>query len=121
MTEKIYDQHNTAFNNVAGFVLMRGTKKVATIAIKYPNDGAGRLYAYFHILGCEMTRGCASGYGYDKGSAAIKEAVNKIENVMTFGGTNKDVVKIQKLLAEAESKTWYNCFFGTQYTLERAI
>lgn len=117
----IYEQHDAAFNLVSAYVLMRGKTKVATIALKYPKDGAGRLYCYFHVLGCEMVRGHSSGCGYDKASAAVVDAIGKIEEVMTFGGVNPDVKKIQKHLKDAESRTWYNCFFKTQYVLERAI
>lgn len=74
----IYDQHNAAFNRVSAFVVMRDGERVATIALKFPADGAGRLYAYTHWLGATMTRGYAGGYGYDKRSAAVESAVAKI-------------------------------------------
>ena len=71
----IYDQHKAAFNNVAAYVVMRDIERVATIAFKFPKDGAGRLYVYVHWIGLEMVRGHASGYGYDKRSAAIESAI----------------------------------------------
>ena len=74
----IYDQHKAAFPNVSAYVIARNGKKVATIAFKYPRDGAGRLYAYVHWLGVPMVRGFAGGYGYDKHSAAVASAVRKI-------------------------------------------
>lgn len=45
---KIYDQHRAAFSNVSAYVITLDGEKVATIAIKFPRDGAGRLYAYVH-------------------------------------------------------------------------
>ena len=59
----IYEQHKAAFSNVSAFVIVKGGERVATIAFKFPRDGAGRLFAYVHWLGEEMIRGYASGGG----------------------------------------------------------
>lgn len=74
----IYDQHKSAFSNVSAYVIAKDGERVATIAFKFPKDGAGRLYAYVHWLGSSMVRGFARGYGYDKRSAAVASAVGKI-------------------------------------------
>lgn len=42
----IYDHYAAAFANVSAFVVVRDGEKVAAIALKFPRDGAGRLYAY---------------------------------------------------------------------------
>jgi hypothetical protein len=73
----IYDQHKAAFARVSAYVILRNGERVATVAFKFPADGAGRLYAYVHWLGTEMVRGFANGYGYDKGSAACASASRK--------------------------------------------
>lgn len=70
----IYDQHAAAFAQVSAWVILRDGERVATIAMKYPRDGAGRLYAYVHWLATEMVRGWAGGGGYDKRSAACASA-----------------------------------------------
>lgn len=75
----IYDQHAAAFANVSAFVVMRDGEKVATVAFKFPRDGAGRLYCYLHWLGLEIVRGYAGGYGYDKKSAAACDAAEKLK------------------------------------------
>lgn len=74
---KIYDQHDAAFKNVSAFVVMENGERVATVAFKFPADGAGRLYCYFHVIGLAMVRGTANGYGYDKKSAAFADAAAK--------------------------------------------
>lgn len=75
----IYEQHKAAFSNVSAFVILdQAGNRVATVAIKYPRDGAGRLYAYVHLIGVEMVRAHANGYGYDKRSAAVAAAIAKI-------------------------------------------
>jgi hypothetical protein len=76
----IYEQHAAAFANVSGYIILDPTngERVATVAIKFPRDGAGRLYAYVHLIGREMVRGHANGYGYDKRSAAVSSALDLI-------------------------------------------
>lgn len=76
----IYDQHDKAFPLVSAFVIADGGNRVATIAFRFPRDGAGRLWAYVHWLGTEMVRGYAGGYGYDKSSAAVEAAVARMQD-----------------------------------------
>lgn len=75
----IYDQHDKAFAQVSAYVILKNGERVATIAFKFPRDGAGRLYAYAHFIGVPMVRAFAGGYGYDKRSAAVQSAIGKIE------------------------------------------
>jgi hypothetical protein len=81
----IYDQHRAAFNQVSAYVIMRGADRVATVAIKYPRDGAGRLYSYVHWLGVPMVRGFAGGGGYDKRTAACASAARKLPDHLPAG------------------------------------
>lgn len=74
----IYDLHTKAFQRVSAYVIARDGERVATIAFKFPADGAGRLYAYVHWLGAPMVRGSANGYGYDKKSAACLSAIQRM-------------------------------------------
>lgn len=76
---KIYDQHRAAFANVSAYIVMKDGERVATVAFKFPKDGAGRVYAYVHWIGVEMVRGMAAGGGYDKQTAAVNDAVRKIK------------------------------------------
>jgi hypothetical protein len=75
----IYEQHDKAFSNVSGYVIMKDGERVATIAFKFPKDGASKLWAYVHWLGVPMVRGSAGGYGYDKRTAACADAVSRIQ------------------------------------------
>lgn len=74
----IYEQHDKAFSQVSAYVILKDGARVATVAFKFPKDGAGRLYAYVHWFGTQMVRGYAGGYGYDKRSAAVAEAARKL-------------------------------------------
>lgn len=78
MTTNIYDLHSAAFNRVSAYVVTKDGKRIASIAFKFPADGAGRLFCYAHVFGMPMVRGYANGYGYDKKSAACEAAVAKI-------------------------------------------
>jgi len=73
----IYQQHEAAFAQVSAYVILKDGERVATVAFKFPRDGAGRLWAYVHWIGNEMVRGHAGGYGYDKRTAAVVSAANK--------------------------------------------
>jgi hypothetical protein len=75
----IYEQHTAAFAKASAFVILdQAGERVATVAIKFPADGAGRLYAYVHLIGLPMARGFANGYGYDKRSAGVLSAIERI-------------------------------------------
>lgn len=100
----IYDQRDKAFANVSAFVLVKGNERVGTIAFKFPRDGAGRLYCYLHVLGLEMIRGAASGYGYDKRSAAAFAAARKLDLTPKRNGVpleNAESLAIARVVKDA--------------------
>jgi hypothetical protein len=75
----IYEQHEAAFRRVSAYVVLdQSGELVARVAIHFPRDGAGRLYAYFHLMGVRMVRAHAAGYGYDKSTAAVERAILSI-------------------------------------------
>src|SRR3546814_19308140 len=78
----IYDQHDKAFARVSAYVVTKDGARVANVSIKFPADGAGRLYAYVHWIGLEMVRDHANGYGYDKRTAAVSGCAARILNHM---------------------------------------
>lgn len=79
-SSSIYDLHRAAFARVSAYVIVNHAgDRVATIAFKFPADGAGRLWAYVHYIGAPMVRGYAGGFGYDKRSAACAAAALKLD------------------------------------------
>ena len=87
----VYEQHRKAFERVSAYVITHGADRVATIAIKFPADGAGRLWVYVHWIGVEMVRAYAGGYGYDKRSAALESAARKMPvDLRPEWGTERD-------------------------------
>jgi hypothetical protein len=82
MRTNIYDLYHKSFLHSAGYVIVKDGQKVATVAFKFPADGAGRIYCYFHVSGATMVRSYAGGYGYNKQSAACESAVAAITAVI---------------------------------------
>ncbi len=76
--QDIYTQHEKHFDQVQAFVICMDGARVATVALKFPKDGASRLYAYVHWSGVPMVRGMANGYGYDKRTAAVADAAKRV-------------------------------------------
>lgn len=83
----IYEQHRAAFANVSAYVVMSGADRVATVAFKF----GGAVTAYVHWIGDTMTRGRAGGGGYDRQSAACRDATRKADAVGRYDG--EDVEK----------------------------
>lgn len=120
----IYDQHNVAFKQVQAFTafkLINGniTNEIR-VAFKFPKDGAGRLYCYLHLIGTPMVRGFANGYGYDKRSAAIKDAVKKLQIDVNSPHT-KATIELGAALIECESKGFDSALRDAGYTILNAI
>lgn len=77
MTTSVYDKHAKHFSQVSAYVIIdsEGTQK-GTMSIKYPKDGAGKLYLYLHLYGSEMVQVSVSGCGFDKRSVAVQKAAD---------------------------------------------
>lgn len=101
----IYDLHHKAFSRVSAYVITHNGEHVATIAFKFPSDGAGRLYAYVQWIGVPMVRGFDGGCGYDKSTAACASAVRKsaiVENVNAQVSARKAALLTAAAPADAE-------------------
>ena len=71
-------EDNAAFSRVRAMLVIHPKKpgKYAKILCAYPKDGAGRLTVYIvDCFGdiCTTQKGVASGYGYDKKTAALSK------------------------------------------------
>jgi hypothetical protein len=115
----IYKLHGAAFANVSAFVILKGGERVATIAFKFPRDGAGRLYAYVHWIGVEMARGHADGYGYDKKSAAVESAIVKVHFPIDLGANGSGA--FEKALLGIDGSTWDTALREAGFTVLQAV
>ena len=114
----IYDQHDAAFANVSAFVILKGAERVATVAIKFPKDGAGRLYAYVHWIGTEMVRGMAGGYGYDKRTAAVSNAAEKLDVPVEHKSAHADFAVS---LRDPDGRDWTRKLEDAGFTVLQAV
>jgi len=123
MATNIYDLHTKAFSGVSAYVILKDGVRVATIAFRFPKDGAGRLWTYVHWIGIEMVRGYAGGYGYDKRSAAVESAVNKA--IQTIKPIADDVdfsrATFFRVLANIGGNTWDNTLREAGFTVLQAV
>lgn len=110
MTKSNWTKFDSAFAQVSSFVILDTETKnvIAKIALKYPKDGAGRLSCYMHIVGTEVQIGTASGYGYDKRTAAIISAAKNTLKVYLGKGNNKikELDFLQLLLSDQAQSGW---------------
>lgn len=119
---KIYDQHRAAFSNVSAFVVLGAQgQRVATVAIKFPRDGAGRLYAYVHWIGCEMVRGFAGGYGYDKRTAAVQHAAKLIRKDPKGAVYGEQFEAFLSALDGADAGHWDRALENAGFTVLQAV
>lgn len=113
----IYDQHDKAFQHVSAFVIVKNGERVASIAIKFPKDGASRLYAYVHWLGLAMVRGHANGYGYDKRSAACANAARLMPDIP--GDSDYDIFR--DTLKTDSGECWDNALRNAGFEVWQAV
>lgn len=117
----IYDLHDKAFNRVSAYVVTDATGRlVARVAFKFPADGAGRLFCYFHVLGMPMVRAYAGGYGYDKKSAAAEAAAERIT-----GYAEPSIISaaetIKSALAQPSGIDWDRRLKSAGFTVHQAV
>lgn len=122
MTKNIYDQHRAAFANVSAYCIMLSgadgvAHRVATIAFKFPKDGASRLYAYVHWFGVPMVRGSAGGYGYDKCSAACASAARHMKREDACGYEEQFVAALEK----DDGHTWERNLRDAGFWVHQAV
>lgn len=104
MTKSIYQLHDAHFEHVAAYALIKSGRHIGNVSFKFPKDGANRLWCYVHFHRDEMARGCASGYGYDKKSAAFEAALDNI-NVKDLA-TIKTVARVKKTAKKEGGQDW---------------
>ena len=125
----IYTQHEKAFAKVQAFIIMQGASKVATVAFKFPSNGAGRLSCYLHVSGLLMVKGNAGGYGYDKKSAAFydaaaKQAKVKLEvwqSVDGYEAEYKTAANILAAVAGNDGRSWDRNLQVAGFTVLQAV
>lgn len=120
----IYEQHKAAFSRVSAYVVLHNGVRVATVAFKFPADGAGRLYAYVHWIGVPMIRGFAGGYGYDKRTAAVEAAARKMCQTVEDGAaldTSPTRKAFHEAIASDDGSYWDRRLEKAGFTVLQAV
>ena len=125
MTNDIWQKHDKHFAQVKACAILDSEgKHILNVSWKYPNDGAGRLYCYVHIIGLAPSQGMAGGYGYDKTSAALQSAFEKYKPYEPFynGEPESDIVRKNETIAHFKAmfkniggQDWHNVFRDNGY------
>jgi hypothetical protein len=71
-TDAVYDAHDKI--PYSAYAIVHKGEHRGLVTLKFPKDGAGRLYCFLHVFGVHMVRGYAGGYGYDKKGCALTSA-----------------------------------------------
>lgn len=71
----VYDYFDKHTADISAYAILKDGACVGRVVYRYPRDGMGRLYCYLQFWGERMTRGYASGCGYDKHTAAFLDAL----------------------------------------------
>jgi hypothetical protein len=106
MSSQVYAQHKAHTSNIGAFAILDNGEHVANITIRFPKDGASRLYAYAHWIGTEMVRGYANGYGYDKRSAALKSCADTRCKGWDKAGASTSECMFWEYLRKAGGQDW---------------
>jgi hypothetical protein len=114
----IYDQHRSAFANVAAHVILKDGARVATVAFKFGTS----VTAYVHWIGVEMTKGRAGGGGYDRQSAAVSAAVRKIPDSINdrLGDAAMRAAFIDAA-DDRDGRHWYQRLEAAGFTVIQAV
>lgn len=123
-SQQAWEQHDKAFRDVSAYVVLDAQHvPVAKIAIKYPKDGAGRLWAYVHWIGTTVARHHSDGYGYDKRTPAVIGALLKAD----YAGDHPDIdrkAELERLKASLNPHSgidWERQFRDAGYQVIQAV
>lgn len=112
MNNSVYDKHSKHFAQVSAYVIIDNEcNQKGTMSVKYPKDGAGKLYLYLHLYGSQMVQVSVSGCGFDKLSVAVQKAADTYvkQNLGNDKLTVKDLDFLQALCNVCHNfSTWIN-------------
>lgn len=66
-----YVRETAAGKSISAYIIMKGARQIATVQAHFGNGGRVLVNVWHHSGNVEMQHGSASGYGYDKFTAAL--------------------------------------------------
>lgn len=115
---KVYDQFDRATANILAVAILLDGAAVGRVVIKF---GASAT-AFVHLTGSEMSTARAGGGGYDKASAAVRGAIEKLDETIA---DTKRAALISGLKAaekaEGGGADWTTVFARAGFTIANVI
>lgn len=116
----IYEKFDKATAQFEACALLREGKPVGRVVIKYGNAAT----AFVQIWGAPMATGRATGYGYDKGSAAVMAAIDNL-TVQPDRCDEEATAAFAAIIAAAQSwdggTRWRNVLKAAGFTIAGVI
>ena len=102
--DTIYKTFARVTARIRSHAILKYGEPVGFVFVHYPADGAGRLKAFLHLYGLPMAYGSATGYGYDKATAAVYAAVKSMEvddrEIKEVGAEGMEARRIARLMQD---------------------
>ena len=120
MSNTIYSKFDAAFRNVSAYALIFDGRNVGRVVVKYGNAAT----AYVQIWGAPMATVRATGYGYDKESAAVIDAIKRFDPSEAPADAAGALAWMRaRSTAEAwrGSTNWRNALAGAGFTVAAVI
>jgi len=77
--DTIHETFDRITARIRSHAILKCGEPVGLVFVHYPADGAGRLKAFVYLYGLPTAYGSASGYGYDKATAAVYAAIKSMK------------------------------------------
>jgi hypothetical protein len=116
----LYAAARHAINANQACIIFDGARVVAKITLKYTD---ARCTAYLWIAGTGISKGHAGGGGYDRSSAALRQAAQAAPPCEYAGITGYDERRsiIIAALDKDDGHRWHDHLFNAGFTVEYAL
>lgn len=119
-TKNVYALQSRKFKGVSAFVIMKGGKHVASVTLKFPKDGMGKLHGFMHCIGTEMVTASCSGCGYDKCTAVIVKLADEMLKQDFNKVRHADYFKLLTVLSDSEAG-WKEYLYDNNFQVIQVI
>ena len=116
----LYREAGKAINDNQAYIILDGARVVAKITLKYTDQ---RCTAYLWIEGVGISKGHASGGGYDRASAALRKAALAAPECIyrNIEGYQERRASIINALLHDDGERWHEHLFRAGFTNVSAL
>ena len=120
MARDLAVQFAAATKGLSVYCVTLGNTQVGRIVFKSSTSN-WRSTCYVQLWGSAMVKGIASGYGYDKDSAALKAAMAQHCDASDPRALTHHTAIWKAVAARREGEQWYDCLVRAGYTVQCVI